>query len=168
MKVDLSEWVTEVAPRALAYAVSLVRHEAVAEDLVQDCFHRLLAKADDYDLPRDGTRLLFKSITHACVNWTQRRPPTVNLSAVGSPPVAEGEQNSPLHVAMASELAEAVDQALAKLPIDQRIAVELHALGYSTDEAADILDTTAGNARVLRHRGRSQLTAQLKHFLPSE
>ncbi len=65
----------------LAYAVSLVRNRAEAEDLVHDCYRRLLARADQYNLPVDGTKLLFKSITNACINWSRRRPPMVSLDA---------------------------------------------------------------------------------------
>ena len=37
--------------RALAYAVTLVRNQTEAEDIVHDCYIRLLARSDHYDLP---------------------------------------------------------------------------------------------------------------------
>ena len=63
-------------PRALAFATSLLRDRALAEDVVHDCYVRLLQKADTYDLPRDGTKLLFKAITNACIdrNYRDRTP----------------------------------------------------------------------------------------------
>ena len=50
---DLDAWVLSTAPDAVAYAVSLLRDRAAAEDVVQDCYCRLLQKADVYDLPRE-------------------------------------------------------------------------------------------------------------------
>jgi RNA polymerase sigma-70 factor (ECF subfamily) len=161
------DWIVQTAPRALAYARTLVRNEAVAEDLVQDCFQRLLAKADRYDLPTDGARLLFKSITNACINWTQRRRPILSLEQMqgeGSDACVSPE-SGPLETALFSELSQAIDAALAELPIEQRAAVELHSLGHDANEIAEALETTPGNARVLLHRGRARLAERLKPYL---
>lgn len=74
-------------PRALAYAMSLLHDRALAEDVVHDCYTRLLAAADRYDLARDGTRLLYKSITHACVdrNYRDRRLLSLELELANGP-----------------------------------------------------------------------------------
>lgn len=162
MSDDLTAWVTDTAPRALAYAVTLVRNETAAEDLVQDCYQRLLARSDVYDLPNDGAKLLFKAITNACINWTQRQPPVVSLESVGEQGDDAGE---PMQAAMFSELSQAVDAALAELPVQQRAAIELHALGHTSTELAEFLETSSGNVRVLLHRARQQLSLQLKPFL---
>jgi RNA polymerase sigma-70 factor (ECF subfamily) len=165
----VNDWIVQSAPRALAYARTLVRNDAVAEDLVQDCFQRLLAEADRYDLPADGTRLLFKAVTNACINWTQRRPPVVSLEQV----YADGcdgqvsEEESPLEKALLNELSGAIDAALAELPVEQRAAVELHALGHTANDIAEALETTSGNARILLHRGRLRLAERLKPYLDS-
>jgi RNA polymerase sigma-70 factor (ECF subfamily) len=162
-----SDWIVQTAPRALAYARSLVGDFAVAEDLVQDCYQRLLAKADRYDLPEDGPRLLFKAITNACINWTQRRPPTVSIEQTHSEGAAGcvSKEDGPVRTALLGELAEAVETALKELPVEQRAAIELHAMGSSSDEIADALETTPGNVRVLLHRGRTKLANRLKTYL---
>lgn len=163
---SVSDWVVQSAPRALAYAQTLVRNAAVAEDLVQDCYQRLLAKADRYDLPADGTPLLFKAVTNACINWTQRRPPVVSLDA-GRSEGCVSEEEGPLEKALLNELSETIDAALAELPVEQRAAVELHSLGHGTNDIAEALETTPGNARILLHRGRMRLAERLKPYLES-
>lgn len=163
MSEDLNAWVAQTAPRALAYAITLVRNETVAEDLVQDCYQRLLTRADHYDLPSDGEKLLFRSITNACINWTQRQRPLVRLDP-DSRAVATSD-GDPIRTAMLGELSDAVDEALASLPVNQRAALELRALGHATDEIAGMLETTVGNVRVLLHRGREQLADRLKPYL---
>lgn len=163
MSEDLTAWVTQTATRALAYAVTLVRNESVAEDLVQDCYQRLLARADHYDLPNDGEKLLFRSITNACINWTQRQRPLMRLDADSR--AAATSVDDPVQTAMLGELSDAVDEALAALPVNQRAALELRVLGHAIDEIAQTLETTAGNVRVLLHRGREQLAERLKPYL---
>jgi RNA polymerase sigma-70 factor (ECF subfamily) len=165
----VNDWIVQSAPRALAYARTLVRNDAVAEDLVQDCFQRLLAKADRYDLRTDGTRLLFRAVTNACINWTQRRSPVVSLEQI---PIDQrdghvSEVNGPLEKALLNELSGAIDAALAELPVEQRAAVELHAMGHAANDIAEALETTPGNARILLHRGRQRMAERLKPYLDS-
>lgn len=163
----LDRWIEETLPRALGYAMSLVPQRSDAEDLVHDCYMRLLSKSDVYDLPNDGVKLLFRSITHACINWQQRRPPVVNLDAAGK--IAAGRSMaSPEQLAMYSELEVAVGEALSTLPVTQRAAVELRSLGHSLAEVAEILDITHANARVTLHRARQTLSDRLAKFLDAE
>jgi RNA polymerase sigma factor (sigma-70 family) len=171
---ELSPWIAETAQRAIAYATSLVRNPVEAEDIVHDCYSRLLARSDKYDLPRDGTRLLFKAITNACINWTRRRPPVVSLEAAerGSGPgggfPAGGRGLGPECEAIRGELEAAVAEALAELPVSQRAIVELRSLGHSLPEAADMLEISHANARVLLHRARRTLAARLRHFIEDQ
>src|SRR5215471_6362081 len=78
---DLDAWVLSTAPDAVAYAASLLRDRAAAEDVVQDCYCRLLQKANVYDLPRDGRKLLFESVTNACINRATRARHVLSLDA---------------------------------------------------------------------------------------
>ena len=58
---ELDAWVLATAPRAVAYARSLLRNPDDADDIVQDCYCRLIAKATVYDLPRDGFKILLRT-----------------------------------------------------------------------------------------------------------
>src|SRR5437868_12477508 len=80
---ELDAWVLSTAPDAVAYAASLLRDRGAAEDVVQDCYCRLLQKADVYDLPRDGRKLLFESVTNACINRATRARHVLSLDATG-------------------------------------------------------------------------------------
>lgn len=165
---DLDAWVLETAPRATAYARSLLRDADVADDVVQDCYCRLLAKAAVYDLPRDGLKLLLTAVSNACINRTTRRKPTFRLTAgdddsPDDPPDATAVL--PEQVAASNELKVALDAALGTLPAPQRAAVELKALGYSQQEVGEILGVSTSNAGVLIHRGRQALAKQLAAFL---
>jgi RNA polymerase sigma-70 factor (ECF subfamily) len=164
----LDQWIEETLPRALGYAMSLVPQRCDAEDLVHDCYMRLLAKSDVYDLPNDGAKLLFRSITHACINWQQRRPPVVALDAHTESLVSMSSPASPEQLAMHGELEVAVGEALSRLPVVQRAAVELRGLGHSLTEMAEILEISHANARVTLHRARQALSERLARFLNAE
>lgn len=160
---DLDAWVLATAPDAVAYAVSLLRDRPSAEDIVQDCYCRLLEKADLYDLPRDGRKLLFRSITNACINVRERTRPMLRLTVE-----EDRTALAPDRVAMSRELEEAVAEGLAKLPLTYRAAMELKSLGHSLQEIADALDVTVSNAGVLIHRARQKLAEHLAPFVEDE
>lgn len=170
---DLEAWVLASAPRAVAYARSLLGNKDAAEDIVQDCYGRLIAKAHQYDLIRDGTKLLMASISNACINATMRRKPVVSLATITA-----GEESSydppdrttasADEVASGNELEKAMASAMAELPVMQRAAVELKALGHSQQEIGEMLKTTASNAGVLIHRARQTLAKRLAPFLEGD
>ena len=72
-------WLVECLPRGGGDARSLVRDGNEADDLVQECVYRLLKRAGSYDLPRDGSRRLFHTITNEFINRTMRGPGMVSL-----------------------------------------------------------------------------------------
>jgi RNA polymerase sigma-70 factor (ECF subfamily) len=164
---DLDSWVLETAPPATAYARSLLRDRDAADDVVQECYCKLLAKAGVYDLPRDGLKLLLTAITNACINRTTRRRPTFSLTRDDEPTDDPPDPTAPPPdlVAMSNELKAALDAALGRLPPQQRAAVELKALGYSQVEIGEMLGVSQSNAGVLVHRGRQALAGQLAAYL---
>jgi RNA polymerase sigma factor (sigma-70 family) len=161
-------WVLATAPRAVAYAASLLGNRTAAEDVVQECYYRLL-KAGRYDLPRDGVKLLFRAITNRCITLTERRRPVQSLAVAeefGEPPAPAAEQ--PEVAAMNRELEDAVGTGLAGLPVQQRAALELRILGHSQQEIADMLAITPSHAGVLIHRARQALSAYLVPYIGEE
>lgn len=167
---ELDAWIVQTAPRAVAYAASLLRDRTAAEDIVQDCYCRLLQKADSYDLLHDGTKILFRSITNACINQTTRRRTLLSLDTPGDPErggleVADRDAQKPERILMNQELEHAVADALARLPEMHRAALELKSLGHSQQEIADTLDITATYAGVLIHRARQTMAQYLAPHL---
>ncbi len=159
-------------PRALGYASSLLRDQALAEDVVHDCYLRLLQKAEVYDLLRDGTKLLYKAITNACIDRNHRDRMVLSLSGAGidrggSDSVVDAEQPGPLQIVIQKELEDAVEEGMAHLPVAQRAALELKSLGSSLEEIAEALGTSPSNAGVLVHRARRALAEGLASYMGS-
>lgn len=73
---------------------------------------------------------------------------------------------SPEDDAVAAETRRQLVGALAALPDRQRIVVTLRDVeGYSSDDVCELLEISAGNQRVLLHRGRAALRAVLEAHL---
>lgn len=166
----LQAWVLAVGPRAVAFARSLVGDPSRADDLVQECLYRLLRRAGEYDLERDGVKLLFKAISNLCINQATREKNLLTLDSAGGPGeggvgVADRSALPPDQVLQHQELEAAVRAALPKLPPMQRAAVELRALGMSKEQIAEVLQVSATNAGVLVHRGRQALAAELGDWI---
>jgi RNA polymerase sigma-70 factor (ECF subfamily) len=155
----------------VAYASSLLRNRAAGEDVVQDCYCRLLQHGGRYDLLRDGRKLLFESITNACINRLTRSRSIASLDTAGNDgsslygrladPSARPAEQEVLH----QELVQAVADAVGRLPVAQRAAVEMKSLGHSLQDIARALDTTPTHAGVLVHRARQTLARKLAPYL---
>ncbi len=167
----LDAWVVATAPRAVAYATALLQNRERAEDVVQDCYCRLLQKAADYDLPRDGLKLLLKSVSHACINERTRRRRFWSLSGrrgasdSGAFEVVDRSALEPEREMMNRELAGAIGRSLAELPVTQAAALELKSQGQSLREIGEILGIEANHAAVLVHRAREAMKSRLSAFL---
>jgi RNA polymerase sigma factor (sigma-70 family) len=168
----LDAWLIEALPGAVAYATSLTGKRADGEDVVQDCICRLLKNSQRYNLLEDGRKLLFRSITNACLNLKRRRHRPVNLSELcgaraDSPwDLADVSAPSPPLELLSDELRRTIAEGLAKLPVRHRAAIELTSLGYKPRELAQMLDVPPDHVRVILARARKALRAFLSLRFP--
>jgi RNA polymerase sigma-70 factor, ECF subfamily len=169
----IQAWVEYCLPRGLAYARSLLRDRHAAEDVVHDCFCRLLAKCDVYDLPKDGFKLLLRAITNACIDLGRKDTPVSNFldlpeDHIAGRRVPDDRFLQPPRAAMYRELQTAIGLALQRLPVQQRAALELKSLGCSLSDIAKSLGVTENNAGVLVHRARRRMEKDLEPLLTEE
>ncbi|MFO0879107.1 MAG: RNA polymerase sigma factor [Gemmataceae bacterium] len=162
-KEAIDAWVLATLPRATAFARSLLRDAASADDVVHDCYYRILKKADVYDIPNEGTRILYRAITNACINRAGARR-LVSLHALGDEDHGHIDPRAPdpFGELLGRELSERLAEGLARLPLPQRAALELKSLGHSLEEIAAALEITLSNAGVLIHRARQALANHLR------
>ena len=141
-------------PRLRRYARALSRDMAAADDLVQDCLTRALAKLHLWQHGTDLRAWLFTILHNQYVNHVRR---TVReRMAVGlnerEPRLARAPQQGGR-----LELRD-LDRALAKLPDTQRSVVLLVGLeGMRYEEVAAVLDVPVGTIRSRLSRGREAL-----------
>jgi len=165
----IAKWVSEVLPRAVLYARSLVRDVHAAEDIVHDCVCRLLERMDRYDLPNDGFKLLLRSISNASIDRIRKLEPWSldELDSDDRPPATgvDSKAINPSSLVMVKELEMAIDRGLQNLPVKQRAAIELKGLGLRLAEIAESIDVSENHAGVLLHRARAAMAIALAEWI---
>ena len=141
------------------YACALLGSAAEADELVQDCLLRALARQHFWTRIRDMRAYLFAILHNAYIDrltTSRRRGVTVGLdeSARGETP---SRLVQPAGQLMALELGDVV-RAIAALPFEQREVVLLVGLeGLSYRAVADIVGVPVGTVMSRLSRGRAAL-----------
>jgi RNA polymerase sigma-70 factor, ECF subfamily len=160
--VDILHEIEAAVPALRRYARALTRDFDRADDLVQDCLERALAKRGLFR-PRGPVRAwLFTILVNLHRNSLRddrRRGETVDLADVPEPSVLPPQLG---HLALAE-----LDRAIGTLPLEQREALLLVTLeGLPYGEAAAILDIPIGT--LMSRLGRARATLKAITGGPSE
>lgn len=141
-------------PRLRRYARALTRDDAVADDLVQDCLARAIAKLHLWQRGTDLRAWLFTILHNQYVNYVRR---AVREGAVVGLSDNEPSLMRPPQQGQRLELRD-LERAIAKLPEEQRSAILLVGLeGMRYEEVAAVLDVPVGTIRSRLSRGREAL-----------
>jgi RNA polymerase sigma-70 factor (ECF subfamily) len=151
---------------AHSVAVRVVRDQALAEDIVQESFLKLWNSAAGFDARRGSLRgWLLTLVRNRAIDQLRGRNAQekreVDVAAVESMEAPPTQADPWRAVAFALERA-AVREALARLPVEQRQAVELaYYRGYTLREIAEIskvpLSTIKGRMRLALDKLHSYL-----------
>jgi len=149
-------------PRVFGFLVRLTRDRALAEDLLQETFLRLVRNARRLE---SGTRLKAWLLTVARNLFvSHRRWRVLDLSRLASlsqsPPPAP---QTPFEQVAGSEREAAVERAIGALSVPEREVILLVCVeGLSPAEAASVIGVSASAARQRLHRARARLRAALE------
>ena len=151
------------ADRLWAVALRTLGDREEAADALQDALLSAYRAAGSYRGEAKVTTWLHRIVVNACLDRVRRRQarPTVPLldeAGRTDPP-------DPRDALGDRETALDIEQALAALPYDQRIAIVLVDLqGLSVEEVAAVLDVPAGTVKSRCSRGRARLALSLGHL----
>ena len=141
-------------PRLRRYARALARDMAAADDLVQDCLARALAKLHLWQEGTDLRAWLFTILHNQYVNQVRRS--VREGAAVGLSDTEPLLTRAP-HQGKRLELRD-LERAIAKLPQEQRSVILLVGLeGMRYEEVAEVLGVPVGTVRSRLSRGREAL-----------
>lgn len=156
------------AARRLAFLLVGDREEA--DDLVQDCFVRLVARhrrptgpgaAAVDDLPA----YLRRAVVNASRSWVRRRVVRrrrAHEAALAYGPAGVADAQAP-DASVAAVVDDGLRRALLDLPERQRTAVVLrHYLDLSETDCADLMDCSVGTVKAAASRGRTRLARLLQ------
>ena len=154
---DLRERIIELLPRLRRFARSLARNAQDADDLVQITAERALARADQFRPEHSVAGWLFGILRNAWIDEGRSRrrretllEPEALAERVGDP----GAGSDPELLCL--------QDALARLPEDQRLAIALVLVeGLSYKEAASVMGVPVGTLTSRLARGREALQSML-------
>jgi RNA polymerase sigma-70 factor, ECF subfamily len=151
---DFGKLLEEQIPRLRRYARALTRNAPTADDLVQDCLTRAVAKQHLWQPGTDLRAWLFTILHNQHVNYVRsstKKGVSVEVEQVASALPIEPNAIPSL------ELRD-LRVALAKLPIEQREAILLVGLeGMDYEDTARVLNIPIGTVRSRLSRGRAEL-----------
>ncbi len=151
---EIMDRMAQEIPRLRRYARALTRDASAADDLVQDCLARAIAKAHLWQEGTDLRAWLFTILHNQYVNTVRRsvrEGTTVDVSDAEPTLVSQAVQTKRL------ELRD-LERALAKLPNEQREVLLLVGMeGLRYEEVAEILGVPVGTVRSRLSRGRDAL-----------
>jgi RNA polymerase sigma-70 factor, ECF subfamily len=153
-------------------------HDATeAEDLAQVVFLQVFKAADRYRVSSKFSTWLFTITRNLCLNEIRRRA-RHQLESMEAPHPEQEDRTlrqfedqqtaSPPERLLHGELEAKIEQALAELPENQRLAIALcrqEELSY--EEIARVLQCSVSATKSLIHRGRETLKQKLKPYLHS-
>ena len=151
---DFASRVEAIIPRLRRYARALNRNEAAADDLVQDCLVRAIAKQHLWQEGTDLRAWLFTILHNQYVNQVRQavREGTAVAVSETEPSLTRAANHD-----KRLELRD-LDRALAKLPDEQRAVILMVGLeGMRYEAVAEIIGVPVGTVRSRLSRGREAL-----------
>jgi RNA polymerase sigma-70 factor (ECF subfamily) len=176
-------------PMMKRVARGYVTCDAVAEEVVQDTWMAIVTGIDRFEGRSALSTWMFSILTHQAKSHSARERRALPFSCVGHGDVDEpavdpdrfqkDDEAWPGHWAtpprpwqkperrlLALEARDHLREALAQLPERQRLIVGLRDIdGHSAEEVCELLGLSQENQRVLLHRGRARLRAELETYL---
>lgn len=156
-------------------ALRMVRDPDEAEDLAQKIFVQAYRSAGRYKVTAKFSTWLFTIARNLCLNELRRRSRHPAESLEGATETEDGSysrqfsddsQFSPPAALLHIELHELIDRAVAELPENQRIALQLcREAELSYEDIAEVLGCSLSATKSLIHRARETLKQKLKPYL---
>ena len=148
--------IVDLLPRLRRLARVLTREPSAADDLVQIAVERALTRKGQWQPGTSLANWVMRIMKNAWIDETRSRGrwgKVLDAEDAGLDVAAPASQEDAL----------AIEQAMAALPDEQRIAVALVLIdGLSYAEAADVLEIPPGTLNSRLVRGRTALMAQLE------
>lgn len=154
---ELSAELVTLLPRLRRFARALARNPHDADDLVQIALERALARAHQLRPDAALAAWVFGILRHAWIDEVRARARSQKVFAPEESGQNVGDAGQGAQTEMLS-----VQQAMGRLPEDQRVAVALVLVeGLAYKEAAHVLDVPIGTLTSRLARGREALQAML-------
>jgi len=176
------ELVTAHTPGMRRLALGFVRTPAVADDVVSESWLAVLNGLDRFEGRSSLKTWIYRIVANIARTRAVREARTAPFSSFAT---ADDEASvepdrfardghwisppEPWRPLLDAEARAVIDRAIAALPEQQRLVIELRDVeGWSSEEVRNVLELSETNQRVLLHRARSKVRAALESYLGAE
>jgi len=143
---DYNLCVDQYADAVFRFILKNIQDEEKARDVVQDTFERLWVNAKKVD-GKKAKSYLFTTAYHAMIDQIRKDKRQTDFDKVDPVSYSHNEQYS--------DLKEILNEAIEKLPPDQKSVVMLRDYeGYSYNEISEITDLSEAQVKVYIYRAR--------------
>lgn len=166
--------VTKYQRKLMRLVMRLVRDPAEAEDVTQEAFIKAYRALPNFRGESAFYTWLYRIGINAAKNWLiangRRAPTSTKVDSEEAEDYEGGEllhdTDTPEHILMSRQIAEAVDAAMERLPEDLRTAITLREIdGLSYEEIANAMNSPIGTVRSRIFRARDSIAQELKPLL---
>ena len=165
-----------------SFAYKVCRNEEKAAETLQDTFVNVYRKLDQFDGKAKFSTWLYQIVTNNCLMKRRRNRierSSVSIESPESPQedsTLQGDgtplqallsvKHTPQDEVVNTELREILDNAILKLPMEQRLVFILRDVeGHSSEEAAKILKVSVAAVKSRLRRARVFLREQLQEYM---
>ncbi len=171
--------VEKYSSRLYNFGLKMCKDTQDAEDMVQDTFLNVFKYIKDFRFETKFRNWLYRVATSTCIKKKRRSKYAphrdLSLEEFAERESAAASDETPLWAAqpldslLNHELGETLRDAIHKLPENYRLVLVLRDIeGFSTGEAAQILNLSEANIKVRLHRARLFLREELKGYYENE
>lgn len=155
---DLEELFRKHYVSMVFYALRIVSDKALAEDMVQDLFSRLVMRRDKLRLDRNAKYFLFTSLRNAIIDYKRK------FSYISDEPIADSPDDFSLEDSIFEmELYEQLYEAIKTLPEKCRRVMEMRLEGNDEHDIAMELGISYETVRAHVKHAKEKLRAKLKN-----
>jgi RNA polymerase sigma-70 factor (ECF subfamily) len=164
--------VDEYTPGMRRFARTFVRTPALADDVVQEAWLGVLRGLERFEGRSSLKTWIYRIVANVArtraVREARMVPFADERSVDPSRFAPDGQWAASIepwqHVA-AAELRGVIDEAIAKLPEQQRLVIQLRDVeGWPSEEVRNVLDLSETNQRVLLHRARTRVRMAVEEY----
>ena len=190
-----SDLLTQYHSSLIRVAMMYVSSRAVAEEVVQETWVGVIKGLARFEGRSSLKTWIYRILTNTAKTRAEREGRTIPFSSLagtgedddpavdpdrfldGSHPTWSGHwdvyprswSEMPEQRLLGSEIRSLIEEAVEALPATQQTVIRLRDIeGFSSDEVCSLLGISEGNQRVLLHRARSKVRADIEDYLDQE
>jgi RNA polymerase sigma-70 factor (ECF subfamily) len=142
-------------------ALAICNDQEAAADLLQDTFLRLYRFAGRVDPERPLEPWLYRVTANLAYTWVKRQRRWTRPLEEIAEWFSGGRKQTPQYIVEMDEESERIHQAIASLPLGQRVVVAMYYINdLPLQEIAEILEIPEGTVKSRLHYGREGLRRQ--------